>query len=132
MSADGQQDPAVQVLDAEGGPTLPIIEGGGSARAVIWPGMGASLRSMHRISLGPGGATVELRHPSDSVYYVISGDGEVGEGVEAGAQPLGEGSMVHVDAGTSYVLRGGSGGLEAVGGPAPADPALYGFVAEGA
>ena len=132
MSASPPEAPGVQVLDARGGPSLPIVERGGSAMAVIWPGMGASLRSMHRLSLGAGGVTVELRHPSDAVYYVVSGSGEVAEGAEGEAEPLVEGSMVHVDAGTPYVLRGGPGGLEAVGGPAPADPALYESLAEGA
>ena len=131
MSKAGQDAPRVQVLDAEGGPELPLVEGGGSATAVIWPGMGADLRSMHRISLADGGSTIRMSHPSDAVYYVISGSGEVSDGGGGDPQALVEGSMVHVDAGTPYVLRGGPEGLEAVGGPAPADPALYEAAGEG-
>lgn len=123
--SENAQDARVQVLDAEGGPELPVVESGGTATAVIWPGMGAELRSMLRLSLAGGGSTVRLSHPSDAVYYVISGSGEVGDGEGADQQALVEGSMVHVDAGDTYVLRGGPDGLEAVGGPAPADPALY-------
>jgi quercetin dioxygenase-like cupin family protein len=120
----GAQD-RVQVLDAQGGPDLPVVESGGTATAVIWPGMGAELRSMLRLSLEDGGSTVRLSHPSDAVYYVIAGGGEVSDGEGGGAQPLVEGSMVHIDAGDSYAFRAGPEGLEAVGGPAPADPALY-------
>jgi hypothetical protein len=115
----------VSVVGGEAGPELGIVDGEGSARAVIWPGMGARLRSMHRISLGPGSRTVELRHPTDAVYYVIDGDGEVGDRDAGSAEPLVTGSMVHVDRGTAYELVAGDGGMEVVGGPAPADPALY-------
>ncbi|MCE3266757.1 MAG: hypothetical protein K0S15_1466 [Solirubrobacterales bacterium] len=130
MSAAEPEAPAVQVLDVEGSPALPIVESGGSATAVIWPGMGAKLRSMHHISLHAGGSTVRMRHPSDAVYYVISGGGRADD--DGGTEhPLVEGSMVHVDAGTEYALRAGPGGLEAVGGPAPADRAMYEGLGEG-
>jgi hypothetical protein len=33
--------------------------------------------------------------------------------------------MAHVDAGTTYRFRAGDAGLDLIGGPAPADPALY-------
>jgi hypothetical protein len=33
--------------------------------------------------------------------------------------------MFHVGAGTAYAIVAGPDGLEAVGGPAPVDPALY-------
>jgi quercetin dioxygenase-like cupin family protein len=124
VSAAATTGDRVQVVDADAGPELDLVEGGGSARAVIYPGMGADLRSMARISLPAGGSTVRLSHPSDAVYYVISGAGAVGD-EDGTEQSLVEGSMVHVDAGTAYTLRGGDAGLEAVGGPAPADPALY-------
>ncbi len=41
-------------------PKLPIVLGRGVARAVVWPGIGAKERSMHRISLQPGDRTVVL------------------------------------------------------------------------
>lgn len=131
-SMNGSADPTgaedlgeVAVVDAELGTELPIIDQGGSARAVIWPGMGAELRSMHRISLQPDGRTIRLRHPSEAVYYVISGSGAVCDTPSAPKEALIEGSMVLIDAGTDYALCASSEGMELVGGPAPADPALY-------
>jgi mannose-6-phosphate isomerase-like protein (cupin superfamily) len=118
-------DERVQVLDAAAGPELPIVESGGRAHAVVWPGVGAELRSMHRIALDAGGATVELHHPSEAVYYVVGGSGEVIDPGEGSATPIRPGSMVHADPGSAYRFRAGPEGLELVGGPSPPDPALY-------
>ena len=107
------------------GPEVAIVDGEGGARAVIWPGMGARLRSMHRISLGRDSRTIELTHPSDAVYYVIAGTGSAVDRATGERSALVEGSMVHVDAGTPYVLVAGGEGMELVGGPCPADEALY-------
>jgi len=115
----------VVVAPADRGPELAIVTGDGSAHAVIWPGMGARLRSMHRISLGGSSRTIPLTHPSDAVYYVISGSGDAVDGDTAGRDALVEGSMVHVDAGTPYELVAGAEGMELIGGPCPADPSLY-------
>ena len=115
----------IQILPLDRGPALSIVDDGGSARAVIWPGMGAQLRSIHRIELGAGASTIEMRHPSEAVYYVMGGSGEAVD-VNAGEkQSLRPGSMAHVDPGTTYVLTAGEGGMSIVGGPAPPDPALY-------
>jgi quercetin dioxygenase-like cupin family protein len=119
----------IQIVDLDQGPELAILEGAGRAHAVIWPGMGARLRSIHRIDLGAGARTVELRHPSEAVYYVMDGSGEA---VEVGAddkQQLRRGSMVHVEADTTYRLSAGERGMSIVGGPSPPDPALYEVVA---
>ncbi|MSO42021.1 MAG: hypothetical protein EXQ70_09065 [Solirubrobacterales bacterium] len=121
----------VAVVDAQLGPELAIIDRGGSARAIIWPGMGAELRSMHTISLGVQGRTIRLTHPSEAVYYVISGSGAVCIDPNAPKEALVEGSMVHIDPGTAYALCASSDGMELVGGPAPADPALYESLGEG-
>ncbi|MGE0210779.1 MAG: hypothetical protein AB7S41_03710 [Parvibaculaceae bacterium] len=115
----------VNVVDADSGPLLPIVEGGGCAIAVIWPGMGASMRSLHHIVLEPGSATVPLKHPMEAVYYAIRGGGTVGEPGAGPADPIVEGSMVHVDGGTPYVFRSDAQGLELIGGPCPADASLY-------
>lgn len=115
----------VAVIEADDGPELSIIRGAGRAYAVVWPGMGANLRSMHRISLAPGSRTVVMKHLSEAVYYVISGAGGAADGHVGATRPLIEGSMIHVDAGTPYELIGGHDGIELVGGPAPADPSLY-------
>jgi quercetin dioxygenase-like cupin family protein len=116
----------VRVLDAgEECPALPIVEGEGMARAVIWPDIGAQLRSMHRISLAPGARTIPQRHPMEAVYYVLSGEGIVRDPEHPPEQPVVEGSMVHIEPGTAYVLEAGPEGIEILGGPCPADPALY-------
>jgi quercetin dioxygenase-like cupin family protein len=114
----------VAVIDAGGGPEVPLVASGGTAHAVIHPGMGAKLRTMYRISLEAEGRTERLQHPSEAVYYVIAGGGSADEGEGSEAQKLVEGSMVHVEPGTPYVLRAGVEGMELVGGPSPADPAL--------
>jgi mannose-6-phosphate isomerase-like protein (cupin superfamily) len=115
----------VVVAPAAEGPELAIVAGEGTARAVIWPGMGARLRSMHRISLARDSRTVEMTHPSDAVYYVIAGDGETVDHQTGARGALVVGSMVHVDAGTPYELVAGEEGMELIGGPCPADPRLY-------
>lgn len=121
----------IAVLDATAGPELAIVEGEGSARAIVWPGTGARLRSLMRIRLEPGARTVALSHPGEAVYYVIDGAGSVAEagGTEGGG--IETGAMVHVDGGTGYVISAGAEGLDLVGGPSPADPALYEVAAEG-
>jgi hypothetical protein len=115
----------VMVLDAADGPELAIVVGDGFAQAAVWPGTGAQLRSMHVLGLGPGTRTVELSHPGDAVYAVLEGDGDVAEPPGGEPAALRRGSMFHVDGGTRYVITAGPGGLRLVGGPAPADPALY-------
>jgi quercetin dioxygenase-like cupin family protein len=115
----------IQVLALNHGPSLPIVEGEGRAHAVVWPGIGAELRSIHRIELGGGARTIEMRHPSEAVYYVIDGSGravDFGSGEEQALRP---GSMVHVEPDTTYALGAGEHGILLVGGPSPPDPALY-------
>lgn len=102
-----------------------MVEGEATAHAIVWPGMGAHMRSMHRIRLGAGASTIELRHEGEAVYAVLDGDGGVHDGDDGTVQQIGSGSMVHVEPGTAYRLVAGPGGLDLVGGPCPADPALY-------
>ncbi|MCE2529431.1 MAG: hypothetical protein J4G11_06140, partial [Acidimicrobiia bacterium] len=65
----------VRILrDDEDAPELPIVEHGGRAWVVVWPGLGAHLRSIHHISLEPGGRTVQMEHPMESGYYAMSGN----------------------------------------------------------
>jgi quercetin dioxygenase-like cupin family protein len=121
----------IAILDAADGPPLAIVEGDGSAHAVVWPGSGAQLRSLARVRLGAGARTVALRHAGEAVYYVIDGAGSVAEPEAGEPRALVAGSMIHVDAGTQYVITAGDGGMDIVGGPSPADPALYELTAEG-
>ena len=115
----------IQVVALTDGPALDIVQGEGRAHAVIWPGMGARLRSIHMIELGPGAATIALRHPSEAVYYVIDGTGEVIDMGDGETQPLRPGSMAHIEVETTYRFGAGQAGLSLVGGPSPPDPALY-------
>jgi mannose-6-phosphate isomerase-like protein (cupin superfamily) len=115
----------IQVVALEDGPRLDIVDGEGDARAVIWPGMGAQLRSIHRIELGAGARTIAMRHPSEAVYYVVEGTGEVLDIGDGSTELLGPGSMAHIDAETTYRFGAGARGLSLVGGPCPPDPALY-------
>jgi quercetin dioxygenase-like cupin family protein len=118
--------PRVAVLDAdERCPRLPLVVGPGEAYAVVWPGVGAEMRSMHRISLGAGSTTVPQRHPMEAVYSVIAGEGAVRDPDTGAAEALVDGSIFHVEPGTAYVVEAGANGIELVGGPCPADPALY-------
>jgi len=116
----------VRVLaDDETCPDLPIIEAGGRAWAVAWPGVGAHLRSMHRVSLQPDGNTVPLRHPMESVYYVLEGAAVATDLDLRQDHKLSAGSMILIDPGTRYVLRATEAGAEIVGGPCPPDPGMY-------
>jgi len=104
---------------------LSMVETRGRAWAVVWPGMGAHLRSFHRLSFEPGGRTIPLRHPMEAVYYVIAGTVEVHDlDVDARRQVI-SGGMILVDPGTRYSIAAGPEGSEVVGGPSPADPMVY-------
>jgi quercetin dioxygenase-like cupin family protein len=122
MSASQQ----VRVLRADdGSPELPIVEGEGAVRAIVWPGIGARLRSMQQLDLAAGSRTLPLKHPMEAVYYVMQGEGIVRDPENGSSNPLIEGSMIHIDPGTSYVFEAGSDGIGLLGGPCPADPSLY-------
>ena len=116
----------VRVLrSADHGPALSIVDGEGSAWPIVWPGVGAAFRTMHRIELAGGSRTIAMRHAAEAAYYVIRGDGLVRDPDNGGGEPLVEGSMIFVEPGTAYVIEAGGGGLLLLGGPCPADPALY-------
>ena len=116
----------VQVVRGSGNSVLlPLVASGGEAVAVVWPGVGSKHRSLHRVLLQPGGYTVDLRHPSESVYYVRSGSATVVDADSGEQQPLVEGSMVHVDPSTAHRFEAGASGTEIVGGPCPPDPSIY-------
>jgi quercetin dioxygenase-like cupin family protein len=116
----------VRVLRAGGdSPELPIVQGEGAVSAIVWPGVGARLRSMQRIDLAAGSRTISLKHPMEAVYYVMQGDGIVRAPEDGSSNPLIEGSMIHIEPGTAYVFEAGSDGIGLLGGPCPADPGLY-------
>ena len=121
----------VQVVRAsEPGPGLSVVEAGGSAHAVVWPGSGAQQRSMHLITLDPGGRTVDLSHESECVYHVSEGSGTI---VDLDADESYEaitGSMFLIEPGTSYQFTAGTEGAVILGGPCPPDPALYAHIGD--
>lgn len=113
------------IRDDEAATPVSLVPGADCAVALIWPGMGARHRSMHRISLRPGMASVILQHESDSVYYVVKGAAEVVDVDDGHSLACNAGSAVHIDAGTRYQLRAGTTPATVVGGACPADPRLY-------
>lgn len=122
----------VRVLkDDENCPDLPIVESNGSAWAVVWPGVGAQLRSMHHISLESVGRTVELSHPMEAVYYVMSGTATAIDPDDGTNHQLVAGSMAHIEPGTRYVFEAGTDGAEIIGGPCPADHSMYEHLRKG-
>ena len=111
---------------------LPIVQGSGTARAVLWPGNGALTRTFQVIDLDVGDQTVALRHPSDAVYYVAGGTARVVDAITGQDQRLVEGAMVHIDAGDSYrFVNAGAAVCRIIGGPCPPDPALYATLQNG-
>ncbi len=59
------------------GADLDIVRGEGSCTPVIWPGMGATERSIHLLLLGPRSRTIRMRHPSEAAYYVVDGEARI-------------------------------------------------------
>ncbi|MGH2406347.1 MAG: cupin domain-containing protein, partial [bacterium] len=118
----------VQVLRADRDYVpLPLAEGAGDVRAVVWPGTPARHRSMHYIALPAGGRTVLHRHAaSEAVYYVIRGEGAV-EDLDAGStHPVRAGSVALITPDNAYrIIAGAHSDLTCVGGPCPPDRSLY-------
>ena len=116
----------VRILhDDENCPELPIVERGGRAWAVVWPGLGARLRSIHHISLEPHGRMTELEHPMEAVYYMMDGSVTAIDTTLKRRNDLAVGAMAHIGPGTSYVFEAGPEGAEILGGPCPADFRMY-------
>jgi hypothetical protein len=111
--------------DADECPELPIVESNGRAWAVVWPGVGAELRSLHHISLSRDGRTVALEHPMEAVYYVMEGSATAVDLDGDTRDQLITGSMAHIDPETSYLFVAGPEGAEIIGGPCPADHRMY-------
>ena len=118
--------PAVAVLSREA-PRRPlkIIEADGVAEAIVWPGMGAQWRSLHRIVLGPQGRTIELAHESEAVYFVRTGTADVTGDDSTERLSLVAGSMVHIGPRQRYRFVADNAGAEILGGPCPPDDAMY-------
>jgi quercetin dioxygenase-like cupin family protein len=117
-------DARVVVLPSAEGRAIDLLAGPGSARVIVGPHMGAEHRTMCRLELEPGSSTRTLRHPSEAVWYVVSGHGKVLR-VDADPLSLEPGAMVHVGPASTYTLRASDAeALVVVGGPSPPDPEL--------
>lgn len=128
--AKGQRE--IQIHSASSSPLIPSMVGAGdAARALVWPGMGAQTRSMHLIDLSKQGQTRELRHDSEAVYYVISGNVIATDRDTGTVHRVPEGGMILVEPATRYVLSSPHGPAEVVGGPCPPDRGLYDGMLEG-
>jgi len=124
------QLPTVLVLrESDPRPELAIVKGDGVARVLVWPGVGAELRSMQSIILRPRSRTLALKHPMEAVYYVVAGSGTAADPDGIDRFDLIEGSMIHIEPETRYEFQAGDDGIEILGGPCPADRALYNGVA---
>ena len=116
----------VTVIDSNGNcPELPLIDGEGHAKAVLWPGNGAKYRTIQVFELKSGSRTIELTHTTDCVYGVVSGNGEIVDLTDGSRQDLAEGNILHIDAADRYRIVAGTDGMSFLGGPCPPDPALY-------
>jgi quercetin dioxygenase-like cupin family protein len=106
------------------GPDMGLASSG-TWREIVGPRHGAICRSFYDVDLQPGGATRELAHAGEAVYYVVNGDVLVNEHLsdDVVSHPLDEGSMFHVPAGSVYSLRTTTG-ARLVGGPSPVDPQI--------
>lgn len=117
---------SVQVVDVDDScPLLPLVEGRGSARAVIWPGVGAKQRSMHLFSLAEEASTVQMTHASEATYYVIDGAALATDASDGSVQEAETGAMIFIEPYTPYSIAARNGAVRFVGGPCPPDPALY-------
>ena len=61
----------------------------------------------------------------EAVYYVMSGGAAAADPDNGQTADLVAGSMALIDPGTPYTFVAGDEGAELVGGPCPADPAMY-------
>jgi len=109
---------------AEDGKDLPLTVGGGRARAVVGPHVGARERAFLYVELPEGSRSVELRHPFEAVYYVVRGSGQVRNTDGGDTYVVREGEMIYVKPGQGYALAPRGGAVVYAGGPCPPDPAL--------
>ena len=128
----GQQKTVSVIDSATTRKSLPLVKGEGEAYAVLWPGNGAVLRSIHVIELKPGDTTRDLSHRNECVYFIETGEGVIRDLSDDSTQSLIPGSMIHIGPEDAYRIEAGETGMRAIGGPVPVDPTLYKLEEEGA
>lgn len=116
----------VQVIDSEvTRRPLPIIDGTGSAFAILGPDNGAHFRTVNLLEMAGDDRTLELQHRHECVYYVQTGSGAIIDLANGRSQPLVEGSMIHIGPDDRYRLQADDSGMTVIGGCVPMDPTLY-------
>ena len=127
MDIGAEQSCGVMVLSRTSARrALAIVESGGRAEAIVWPGMGAQWRSLHRLELGPGGRTVVLQHASEAVYFVTTGDAEIVDERSGDHLALPVGSMVHIGPEHPYRFVGATATRAVRWQACPPDVTMYG------
>jgi mannose-6-phosphate isomerase-like protein (cupin superfamily) len=96
----------------------------GSPASLVSPTGSAGSRTVHHIDLTAGGSTVVLRQQDDTVYYVQDGSGSIADPETGTMDPLFEGSMIFIDAGTAHQFIAALNGMVLLGGPRLAEPYL--------
>jgi len=119
------KDRVVVVKASDSGPDLPILESGGTARALVWPGMGARERTMHLLTLAPSDRTIPLSHVSECVYHVSEGGGVMEDLGSDDRHEVVTGSMLFIEPNTEYRFIAGPSGAVLLGGPCPPDNEMY-------
>lgn len=123
--------PMVTVIDSrKTQKALPLVNGNGRAFAVLWPENGAEYRTFNVIQMSGGDWTRDLVHQAECIYYVETGAGSIRDVSDDTAQPLVEGSMIHISPGDCYRLEASDAGMRLIGGCVPVDPALYQLTSE--
>jgi mannose-6-phosphate isomerase-like protein (cupin superfamily) len=119
------QDAVRVISPSQWGPPMDIVRGGATCRAIVWPGNGGYERSLHYFAMPQGSSTVELVHRSEAVYYVAEGSVLVSDLTDAKSREVGVGGMFHIEIGTQYLFVAEQENTVVLGGPCPADIALY-------
>jgi len=105
---------------------IPLVKGG-TAKAIIWPGMGAKHGSMHYIVMKPGEENIMHKHKeSEDMFYIVQGSGVVVDGDTEEEHPFEKGDFVFVEPNTKHAVKSlGPEDYISVGGPSPADIEVY-------
>ena len=118
------------VRDVEDGVEIPLMRPvmpGGTARFPVWPGTGASRRSMNWVAMVPGQENVPHSHAeSEDLFYCIEGNCVIEDGDTGESHPFEGGSVIFVEPGTLHAVKSlGPARYVSVGGPCPPDTALF-------
>jgi|AntRauTorcE11898_2_1112593.scaffolds.fasta_scaffold21724_2 quercetin dioxygenase-like cupin family protein len=99
----------------------------GTAKAIIWPGMGAKYGVMNYFVMKPGGENVPHKHDdSEDMFYIAQGQGVVADLDNNIEHPIEAGCFVYVEPGTMHAAKSyGPDDYISIGGPTPPDPEMF-------